>query len=267
MKHFLLLVTLGFFAALPAAAGEITPIDNRPEHVNNLLVNGDFEDKGYVQSDVMVYDWITESTSYNADSIPGWKSCNSVTNGSVGISKRDDESQYVHYQYSDQNGWTGFGLMQDVEGLVKGKEYTLDLLVAHKFSNKDANISYGIEINDTKSTHAEEIINIAKTEGDLDAGDGIMDYYVLKFTPISDGIRIFLLGYNYGGSVDNKNGNAWINWDEVRLYDASETGLSAVAADNDAASAAIYDLQGRRVDTPAPGSVYIRAGKKFVVRQ
>lgn len=196
MNKPLILGTLVLSATLYAGAGEITPIENRPEQVNNLLINGDFEDKGYVQSDVMIYDWITESTSYNADSIPGWKSCNSVTNGSVGISKRDDESQYAHCQYSDKNGWTGFGLMQYVEGLVKGKEYTLDLLVAHQFSNKDANISYGIEINDTKSTQADVIINLVKTEGDLDVEDGEFGYYVLRFIPISDGIRIALLGYN-----------------------------------------------------------------------
>lgn len=32
------------------------------------------------------------------------------------------------------------------------------------------------------------------------------------------------------------------------------------------ADAPVYDLMGRRVDSPQPGQIYIRAGKKFTVK-
>lgn len=42
-------------------------------------------------------------------------------------------------------------------------------------------------------------------------------------------------------------------------------GIESVSADADA-PAAVYDLQGRRVDNPAPGRVYISQGKKYIAR-
>lgn len=259
------MIAAGFLLANTAISAQVTPIENRLEYVNNLLTNGGFDDEGFIQSNEQVYDWTSEFESYNADSIPGWHRIEGVANGCVAIAKGDGDSRYVHYQFSNKNGWTGFGLMQSVDSLIPGKEYTFDFLVAHHFSNKEANISYGFEIIAKSNSMTEEIDEIVKVKGDLDPGDGNYGYYVQKFTSKTDGVIICLMGYNWGGSSDNKNGNAWINWDEVRLYDASETGIGNVLAD-EASSQEIYDLQGRHVKNPTPGQVYIRQGKKFIAR-
>ena len=44
------------------------------------------------------------------------------------------------------------------------------------------------------------------------------------------------------------------------------TGIGTVAAATDGAAAPLYDLSGRRVTRPAKGGVYIREGKKIIVR-
>lgn len=271
MKKFLLIAAAGLVAALSANAGEITPIKDRPEYVKDLLVNGSFDDKGYLQKEELAWSWLGYN-SVNADSIPGWVRREGIWNGSVGILDftEDDiyeemgigvgkNQQYCHYQYCTVNGWTGFGLQQTVMGLTAGTEYTLDMYVAHFFSNEEANINYGIEIYAAPMQEGEETgPEIAKIQGGLDAGYGEFDYYVHKFTAVNDGAIIRLLGYNWGGSPENDNGNAWINWDSVRLYDVNEKGgVNSVAVDTNNVKE-IYNLQGVRMPADAElNGVYI----------
>ena len=47
--------------------------------------------------------------------------------------------------------------------------------------------------------------------------------------------------------------------------EASSTGIADVKIDN-VTNDAIYDLQGRRVSNPLRKGIYIRNGKKFIVR-
>lgn len=271
MKKFLLIAAVGMTAAISANAGEITDIVDRPEYVKDLLVNGSFDDKGYLQKEELAWGWL-DYNSVNADSIPGWTRIEGIWNGSVGILEFTDEDiddeygigvgsnqQYCHYQYCTVNGWTGFGLQQAVNGLTAGTEYTLDMLVAHFFSNPDANITYGIEIYAAPLPGEDLGPIIVKQQGDLDLGYGDFDYYVQKFVATNEGVIIRLLGYNWGGEPQNDNGNAWVNWDSVRLYDPNQEpdGINAVAVDANVAQE-IYNLQGVRMPAGAElNGVYI----------
>lgn len=275
MKKILLIAAAAVAAAFSASAGSIVPIDERQDAVKNLLYNGNFDDPGYVQSEDEVYNWISDFHSWNADSIPGWKRIEGEWNGCVYIDQWEEDmfdedygfgyngnNQFVHYQFCTVNGWTGFGLQQYVEGLTPGTEYTLDMYVGHRFPNEDANITFGIEIYDKPLVDGEEqgpeIATIQDRDNQIDLGYGDLDYYVHKFTALHDAVIIRLKGYNWAGK-DNGNGNAWVEWDEVRLYDPNQEpdGINAVAVDANVAQE-IYNLQGVRMPAGAElNGVYI----------
>lgn len=274
MKKFLLIAAAGLTAALSVNAGELGDINERQQYVKNYLVNGNFDDLGYVQSEDQIYNWISDFESYNADSIPGWKRVEGVWNGCVAIYNHEEENfdeqygigfngnnQYTHYQFCTVNGWTGFGLEQQVEGLTPGTEYTLDMYVCHYFSNAEANITYGIEIYDKPLVEGEatgpEIATIKDRDTPIDTGYGVFDYYTHKFTALHDGAIIRIMGYNWAGK-DNGIGSCYVDWDEVRLYDPNEEGgINSVAVDGNAVKE-VYNLQGVRMPADAElNGVYI----------
>ena len=48
--------------------------------------------------------------------------------------------------------------------------------------------------------------------------------------------------------------------------EATSAGITMTIADDNRGSGIIYDLRGRRVDNPQQPGIYIRNGKKFVVK-
>lgn len=73
---------------------------------------------------------------------------------------------------------------------------------------------------------------------------------------------------------DNTVGGEDMPWDDddpITAIEAPDANTIASPAGTPAADGsqhkAIYDLQGRRVETPQPGHIYIIGGKKVVFRQ
>ena len=62
--------------------------------------------------------------------------------------------------------------------------------------------------------------------------------------------------------------NYWYNFiNIIETDDFPSLSVSDIDVDgSDDADALVYDLMGRRVDSPQPGQIYIRAGKKFTVK-
>ena len=62
--------------------------------------------------------------------------------------------------------------------------------------------------------------------------------------------------------------NYWYNFiNIIETDDFPSLSVSGIDVDGgDEADAPVYDLMGRRVDSPQPGQIYIRAGKKFTVK-
>ena len=62
--------------------------------------------------------------------------------------------------------------------------------------------------------------------------------------------------------------NYWYNFiNIIETDDFPSLSVSDIDVDGgDEADAPVYDLMGRRVDSPQPGQIYIRAGKKFTVK-
>ena len=48
--------------------------------------------------------------------------------------------------------------------------------------------------------------------------------------------------------------------------EASSAGIADITIDDDPSTGATYDLRGRRVDQPQRKGIYIRNGKKYIVR-
>ena len=48
--------------------------------------------------------------------------------------------------------------------------------------------------------------------------------------------------------------------------EASSLGIANITIDDDSATGAIYDLQGCRINNPQRKGIYIRNGKKYLVR-
>ena len=46
----------------------------------------------------------------------------------------------------------------------------------------------------------------------------------------------------------------------------NNSGIENIKADNNDGAEILYDLMGRRVDTPNPGTIYIQSGKKILIK-
>lgn len=109
-------------------------------------------------------------------------------------------------------------------------------------------MAYGASIYSVVYTHA---------EGSAESIDLQLaaDETVTCFCP--DGERLF---------VGTSEGNLYV-WDGSALNPLDiSAGVGQVAADVDDVDAPTYDIIGRRVETTVPGSLYIKAGCKFIAR-
>ena len=56
----------------------------------------------------------------------------------------------------------------------------------------------------------------------------------------------------------------WSNFSNIVELEAGEgTGIDSVAAEDESV---VHDLQGRRVDNVAKGNIYIKNGKKYILK-
>lgn len=246
----------------------------------NLVVNGDFEDPNFTQSVPGGYTWEPWNTQNYLDVLPGWSfSTGGEWNGGIEIKhgedfygdgdiRPEDDQAFAHFVGYNDNGWTNISLIQIVEGLTPGTEYTLDFLMAANFPEgaswtPDPNCGYNLA-------------EVGKdAEGNAAAGFGIkkeniastlsMDFEtptVVTFTAPADG-KVWLefyLANNY--DKNNKHDNLWMDLDMVRLMTSAEyAGIEKIAAVEENAPVEYFNLQGVRVANPENGLYIRRQGK------
>lgn len=280
MKKILLFVAVAAMTAMSASADAgTTSIKNRPMDYmldKNFVVNGNFEDPGFVQNDEC-YGWMEGA---DAEEIPGWNLASSgIWNGTISIQNQEPDdymifegnTQYVHMYNYKENGWARIRMYTYVTGLEAGKQYRLDFYVAHLYEESLdwANPNQGFTFYD-KPLSADEPkgAELVTVEGVSD--DSEYEYYIYDFTATNDTMVFELWCQNYNGE-GNASGMHWVDWDEVRIYDNdmvdwdAEDGIESIVADN-AAAQEIYTLQGVRVPNNAElnGVYIVKQGKKVM---
>lgn len=91
----------------------------------------------------------------------------------------------------------------------------------------------------------------------LTAQEGVVAFYPCSASGRTLGMNKSYLVLSEGASAQRV---------KLNFGNGTSTGIGTVAAGDDASAAPLYDLSGRRVTNPTKGGVYIRAGKKFIVR-
>ena len=273
MKNLLLL------AAFAASSLAVSAQDD----IVNMVVNGNFENPGYVQAVPEQYTWSPVNEWENLSVLPGWTlSTGGQWNGVIGLitgednagdgdlRPEDDENTLLFRGYTD-DGWTTLNAAQVVKNLVGGREYTLDFLIAQnqgEGSKWTPAPDYGVTISETDTNAAGEVIAGRQIMEEKNMADGQdLTYVEYKFTaPASGEIYLnFFLG-NYYYSDDNKKDNLWMELDLVQIYSEEgdeEAPESSVAEIFDAnAPVEYYNLQGVRVNNAENGIFIRKQGNK-----
>ena len=247
----------------------------------NLVVNGDFEDVATLEHD----DFATDEGLSRVLEIPGWdknsgdKNAGDCTNGYDGLNKwnvaadikeqepdgeliKEGNTHYLHLARYNYNGWATGELKQTIKGLTVGHKYKFSLL--YRFNPGDYNgddPQAGYEVvtyengKEGKKIKYEE--NLEETS-DWAAIDE-------EFTAKADGVVVKVYLTNPWRS-DQWNENVWADFDEVSLIDLDETsGVSQVNAETEIDNA-YYTVEGVKVENPTKQGVYIRGGKKVVLK-
>lgn len=135
-----------------------------------------------------------------------------------------------------------------------------DFQTAIVFLNNDAEMSWygrGAIKNTTLAANSTETITQTLSLNSITFPDGTTG-------PVAPGTyRVAIMYWNYW------NRNSWIRKDNSVLFDitvTSNTPVDAIYTDNDEDKAVYYDLQGRRIEKPTEKGVYIRNGKKILIK-
>lgn len=90
---------------------------------------------------------------------------------------------------------------------------------------------------------------------------------IVWWWPEYNAYRTNLSGWYNAALFDSTNGRACPAIKELAAFAATDAGVEGVEADDDAdIDAPYFDLQGRRVDNPSLPGLYIRNGKKIVIK-
>ena len=274
MKNLLLL------AAFAASSLAVSAQDD----IVNMVVNGNFENPGYVQAVPSEYTWSPVNEWDNLSVLPGWTlSTGGPWNGVIGLiigednagdgdlRPEDDENTLLFRGYTD-DGWTTLNAAQVVKNLVGGREYTLDFLIAQNQGAGSAwtpTPNYGVRVSETDKNAEGEIIAGRQIMEETNMADGQdLTYVEYKFTAPASGeiyLNFFLLN-NYGKNDGNKKDNLWMELDLVQIYSEEgdeEAPESSVAEIFDAnAPVEYYNLQGVRVNNAENGIFIRKQGNK-----
>ena len=135
-----------------------------------------------------------------------------------------------------------------------------DFQTAIVFLNNDAEMSWygrGAIKNTTLAANSTETITQTLSLNSITFPDGTTG-------PVAPGTyRVAIMYWNYW------NRNSWIRKDNSVLFDitvTSNTPVDAIYTDNDEDKAVYFDLQGRRIEKPTEKGVYIRNGKKILIK-
>lgn len=267
MKKSLLLVAA---AALCAGVANAERIDDA--YVDNLLVNGNFEDKGYVQS--KAYDWAETDEIQNLESLPGWiLNTGGIWNGTVQVYEEEGDGwarpeydlQFLLFRAFKENGWTTINTSAVGEGLEVGTEYRLDFLVGHFFESEDwiekvcqfrlAEVDYDKEGNPMagKEIYVGDLMETGQEFENIE--------YDFKAPASKVWVEFSFASKCWEGGWNGENN--WMQLDNVRLFDKAkaeekEAGIESVNADNNA-PVEYFTISGIRVNGNAQlNGVYIR---------
>ena len=107
------------------------------QEVVNLVMNGDFEKPGFVQSVPEGYTWEPWDQQNYLSVLPDWQlSTGGEWNGGVELIEEPgdddlrpgDDNYICHFVGYNDNGWDAIRVEQAVKGLVPGRQYTFDYL-------------------------------------------------------------------------------------------------------------------------------------------
>lgn len=135
-----------------------------------------------------------------------------------------------------------------------------DFQTAIVFLNNDAEMSWygrGEIKHTTLAANSTETITQTLSLNSITFPDGTTG-------PVAPGTYRVAIMYR-----DYWNRNSWIRKDNSVLFDitvTSNTPVDAIYTDNDEDKAVYYDLQGRRIEKPTEKGVYIRNGKKILIK-
>ncbi|MDE6741603.1 MAG: leucine-rich repeat domain-containing protein, partial [Muribaculaceae bacterium] len=211
---------------------------------SNLVVNGDFENPDYVQSVPGEYTYSPVDTWENLTELPGWTlSTSGPWNGVISLITDEYEigkdlirplngTNILLFRGYPDNGWTTLNAAQIVKGLVPGREYNIDFLIAENqpdgsWGPQEPN--YGFTISEVDGdTEGKEILGYTYTEQNLD-----LKYYGYKFVAPNDGqvyLKFFLMNQYYEG---NHKDDLWMALDNVRIYDGKADPITEPVAGDD----------------------------------
>ena len=135
-----------------------------------------------------------------------------------------------------------------------------DFQTAIVFLNNDAEMSWygrGAIKNTTLAANSTETITQTLSLNSITFPDGTTG-------PVAPGTyRVAIMYWDYW------NRNSWIRKNNSVLFDitvTSNTPVDAIYTDNDEDKAVYFDLQGRRIEKPTEKGVYIRNGKKILIK-
>lgn len=231
----------------------------KAEHNKNLptaLTNGDFEAAYTVQegsgvaSDRAIYvpqGWTVERIGGDANDITALRSGDLFFDRFFGSLAKPSEDSQQTYWIRQNWGTPTLNLSQEL--LLPEGTYTLEADLWKSGLGGDAFVSARTEDGPTVTSPSLE----NKTE-----------WQHVKLEFVSDGIAattiVLMAMHNYSGT------EKIIGFDNVTLVKQEETGISPVPdTASSASSDCLYDLQGRRVEAPSHG-IYVRKGRKTVIR-
>lgn len=247
----------------------------------NLVVNGNFEDVNGLKRDTFDVD----QGLVRVIEIPGWdkntgaKNATDCTNEWDGLSKwnvfaniveqepdgnkiLEGNTHYLHLQRYDYNGWATGELKETITGLIIGHTYKLSLLYRFNkgdFNGDDPQAGYAV-VGYANGKEGSKI----KYEDNLDE---TTDWTSIeeKFTTKVESIVVKVSLTNPWRS-NQWNSNVWADFDEVSIVDTDVSGINEINADNKTNNA-YYTVSGIKTNTPTGNGLYIRNGKKIIIKQ
>lgn len=248
----------------------------------NLVKNGNFEDAKGLEIKKFADEDGRELTFVKT--VPGWdkntgdKNDGDMTNGFDGLNCwnvfaniyeqepdgdaiSDGNEHYLRLERYMHNGWATGELKQTLNNLVVGHKYELSML--YRFNKGDYN-------GDEPEAGYQLVSYADGKEGSKilyeDALEEATDWAQIKemFTAKKTG-AVVKLRLSNPWREDQWNENVWADFDEVKLVDLTlATGIKSIINNNDFAP--YYTLTGMKIDKPSSKGVYIRNGRKIVVK-